>query len=471
MKGEIIPIIMCGGLGSRLWPISRQSCPKQFWPLLSNSKVSLFQETLKRIMNFTCFNQPIIVTNERYKDLVQEQIKEINFENCEIILEPEGRNTCPAITLAALHSIERSDNNPALIIFSADHLVKDNKKFELIIKNSFHNIEDNKIYTFGVYPDKPETGYGYIQINKSENMGELTPIKVKKFVEKPKKIDARKFVESGNFLWNSGIFLSKADTIIKQIGLFSPETLKNCKNSWLRKEKENKFLRPFGKTFLKCPNLSIDSVVLEKSNSIFVIPLDIGWSDIGSWDRLWESLPKDDDDNSFKGNVFLEKSKNSYVYAQNRLIVGIGLNNLRIIESDDSILVMRKNRENLLKRVVNNLKKKGFKESVCHNKTYKPWGSYETLTRSNNWQVKEIKVKPGEKLSLQSHYYRSEHWIVVNGTALVEIDDNKKLVKENESVFIPKGSKHRLSNPGKFDINLIEVQMGSLLSEDDIIRY
>ena len=475
MSENIIPVILCGGSGSRLWPLSRQSYPKQFWPLINNSKYSLLQNTYLRIKNIPNLKNPLIITNERYRFLVLEQMREINIEKLEIILEPEGRNTAPAIALAALHSISNSEQNPTLLIFSADHFIDEVKDFEITIQNCIKNMQDENIYIFGASPTKPEIGYGYIEIENPETSGvsNRTPIKVKRFVEKPKKEDAIKFLNSGNFLWNSGIFLFKSETIIDHIHKYSPQILKQCKDSLQIEQKDNYFIRPIGEHFLKSPNLSIDVAVLEKSASVYVFPFNVGWSDIGDWEKIWEISPKDENGNSSNGtgNVFLEKSNNSYIYSQNRFVVGIGVNDLIIIDNDDSLLIMDKNKNYLLKETVNTLKKRGQKESFSHNKQYRPWGSYQTINCGKKWLVKEIVVKPGEKLSLQSHLHRAEHWIVVNGTALVELDGVGQLVKENESVYIPLGSKHRLSNPGKIDINLIEVQTGSHLSEEDITRY
>lgn len=471
MSDNIIPVILCGGIGSRLWPLSRQSFPKQFWPLISKSNNSLLQNTYKRIKNIPNLRNPLIVTNERYKYLVSQQMHELNVKDFEIILEPEGRDTAPAIALAALYSISKIKKNPKLIVFSADHYIRDDYKFELIIKRSLKELEAKRIYTFGIFPDKPVTEYGYIEIDKAEVNNHFSTTKVNKFVEKPTKLDAEKYLESGNYLWNSGIFLFSAEFIIDQLKIFSPEILKNCQDSLNPIQRDNCFIRPYAEIFLKCPNVSIDIAVLEKSNSVFVIPLDVGWSDIGDWNKLWESSPKDKNNNAIKGNIILKESKNSYIFSQNKLILGIGLSDLIIVDSDDSLLVMNKFKTNLFKPIINNLKKIRLKELFFHNKEYRPWGSYKTINSGERWLVKEIVVKPGEKLSLQSHLHRSEHWIVVNGTALVEIDNEAKLVNENESIYIPLGSKHRLSNPGDININLIEVQTGTFLREDDIIRY
>ena len=473
MLENIIPVILCGGSGSRLWPLSRQSYPKQFWPLIKNSKYSLLQHTYLRIKNIPNLMAPLIITNERYRYLVLEQMKEINIDNLEIILEPEGRNTAPAIALAALHSISNSEKNPTLLIFSADHFINNEKDFEVAIQNCIQAMRDENIYIFGASPTRPETGYGYIEIENSETLcnNNKSPIKVKRFIEKPQKEDAIKFLNSDNFLWNSGIFLFKSKTILDELYKYCPQILTQCKDALQTKQRDNYFIRPIKEYFLKSPELSIDVAVLEKSFSVFVIPLNVGWSDIGDWEKIWEISPKDKNGNATNGDVFLEQSNNSYIYSQSRFVVGIGVDQLTIIDNDDSLLVIDKNKNHLLKETVNTLKKRGKKESFSHNKQFRPWGSYKTINSGEKWLVKEIIVKSGEKLSLQSHSHRAEHWIVVNGTALAEVDGVEKLVKENESIYIPLGCKHRLSNPGKKDINLIEVQTGSHLSEEDIIRY
>ncbi len=468
---NIIPVIICGGSGSRLWPLSRQSFPKQFWPLISDSNYSLLQHTLLRIKDISKLGNPLIITNERYRFLVVEQMKEINIKNFEIILEPEGRNTGPAIALATLYSIIKEKEDSNLIFFSADHFIHDKKGFELTLINSFKNINEQNIYTFGVIPNKPETGYGYIKISNLEKIKLSSSNKIDKFIEKPSFEDAKKYLKSGNYLWNSGIFLLNSKTLLNELNKFAPKILQFCQKSLKNYEKDNYFIRPDKEFFLECPNISIDIAVLEKSSSVFVIPLDVGWSDIGDWSKLWENSIKDENFNSVKGNVFLEKCSNSYFYSQNKLLVGVGVNNLTVIDSDDAVLIIDKNNTNLLKEVVQSLKNKGLKESYSHNKEYRPWGSYKTINSGERWRVKEIIVKPNEKLSLQSHFHRSEHWIVVKGTALVEINGTEKLVKENESIYIPLGSKHRLSNPGKINVNLIEVQTGSYLEENDIVRY
>ena len=469
---RILPIILCGGSGSRLWPLSRETFPKQFCKLIKNSKLSLLQETYERIKEIPNLSKPIIIANEKYRFLVSEHLKQINCNSFDIILEQEGRNTCPAIALAALKAIDNGDD-PFLLVLSSDHFIKDKFAFQEIIKNGLKSINEDFIYTFGVKPSNPETGYGYIEVENKEL--QINPFykKVSKFVEKPNLENAKKFIESDKYLWNSGIFLFKASCIINEIKKFEPDTFNLCEKYFLKRTIDNNFIRPEKSSFLKCVSKPIDIAVLEKSAKVHVISLDLEWTDIGDWNKLWERSPKDKNSNviSGKGEVIVKGTKNSYIYSQDSLVVGIGLQDITIVNTKDALLIVSRKFNHLLKDVVQELKKIGLKESFSFNKEYRPWGSYSTINKGERWHVKEIIVKPQEKLSLQSHFHRSEHWIVVKGTALVEIDGVEKLVRENESVYVPLGSKHRLSNPGKIDVNLIEVQTGSFLEEEDIVRY
>ena len=471
-RKQILPVILCGGTGSRLWPLSRETFPKQFCKLLKNSKLSLIQETYERISDIPNLIKPLVVANEKYRFLVSEHLKAIGCKFFDVILEQEGRNTCPAIALAALKAIENGED-PFLLVLSSDHFIKDKFAFQKIINNALENINEEFIYTFGVKPTNPETGYGYIEIGEKEKNLNTYYRKVSKFVEKPNLEKAQKFIQSEKYLWNSGIFLFKASCILKEIKKYESETFGFCEKSFSKRTIDNDFIRPETTSFLKCESKPIDIAVLEKSSKVHVISLDLDWSDIGDWNKLWEKSPKDKNSNVFKGNgkVILKDTKNSYIYSQESLFVGIGLEDITVVNTKDALLVISKKFNHLLKNVVQEIKDIGLKESFSFQKEYRPWGSYSTLNKGDRWHVKEIIVKPQEKLSLQSHFHRSEHWIVVKGTALVEIDGIEKLVRENESVYVPLGSKHRLSNPGKIDVNLIEVQTGSFLEEEDIVRY
>ena len=471
MLKNLIPVILCGGNGSRLWPLSSESFPKQFWPLIFNSKHSLLQNTFLRIEDLPNLGEPIFITNEKYKFLVLEHLQKINIHSFKIIVEKEPKNTAPAIALAALQAIS-NEEDPFLLVLSADHYIRDKSAFQEVIKTSLMNIENDFIYTFGVSPTFPETGYGYIEICKKELNLKKNFINVKKFIEKPNEIEAKSLMKSGNFLWNAGIFIFKAKLILQELQKYEPKIYENSLQALSKKQTDEFFIR-VDKQFLKCPSKSIDIAILEKSDKVKVIPLNIEWSDIGNWEKIWEYSNQDSNNNVIIGeeNTILEKSKNSYLYSQDKLTIGIGLNNITVVNTKNALLVLNRKFNDSLKDVVKNLKKRGIEERTKFEKDYRPWGSHTTLNKGERWKVKEIEVKPNCKLSLQSHLHRSEHWIVVQGTALVEIDNKKKLVKENESIYIPIGSKHRLSNPGKTNMHLIEVQTGQHLKEKDIIRY
>ena len=465
----IIPIILCGGTGSRLWPLSRESYPKQFLSLKKEEKFSLLQKTIKRISTLKNLKKPILVCNEEHRFIVAEQMREINIEDFVILLEPFGRNTAPAIVLAALKSLELEED-PTLLVLSSDHEIKKNEQFLNIINIGLKFAEMDKLVTFGVVPTSPETGYGYIKAKKpfEEN---IEGFDIESFIEKPDKETAKKLIKDNRFTWNSGMFMFKAKEIIKEIQKFSPEILLCCKNAIHKSIEDLDFQRLDKDSFEKCDDISIDIAVMEKTSKGIVIPLDVGWSDVGSWEAIWENSIKDLNDNHIEGKVLLENTKNSYIRSEDRLVVGIDLNDLIIIETRDSILISNRKSSQKVKNIVNQLKKNKIPEGKAHSKVYRPWGNYLSVVEGSRWQVKLIKVKPGEKLSLQMHHHRSEHWVVVSGTAKVEVDDKILVLSENQSIYIPLGSKHRLTNPGKIDLTLIEVQSGSYVGEDDIVRF
>lgn len=468
MQKKITPVIMCGGSGSRLWPLSRQSFPKQFLQL-NNNKKSLLQNTQLRLKDLNNLNPPILICNEEHRFIVAEQMRDINIKPFSIILEPFGRNTAPAITLAALKALE-IEKNPILLVLSADHEIIDVKKFLILLEKGIEYAENNKLVTFGIVPTSPEVGYGYIKATKQFS-NKLEGIDIESFIEKPNLEQAKKLIKDKKFTWNSGIFMFKAQEIINEIDTFSPEILVSCKETLNKSIMDLDFQRLDKVSFKKCENIPIDIAVMEKTSRGIVIPLDVGWSDVGSWDVVWETSKKDNKGNVTEGNVILENTKNSYLRSENRLIVGIDLNELVVVETSDAILISNKNSSQKVKNIVNHLKDKNIPEGRSHTKVYRPWGHYLSVVESNRWQVKLIKVKPGEKLSLQMHHHRSEHWVVVSGTAKVEVDNKIKMLSENESIYIPLGSKHRLSNPGKIPLTIIEVQSGSYIGEDDIVRY
>ena len=470
---KIIPIILAGGTGSRLWPLSRKSFPKQFLNLLSD-EYTMLQTTYKRIENIEDITRPVIICNEEHRFIVGHQMREINVEPLEIILEPAGRNTAPAITVAALKVLDifkDSNIEPILLILSSDHQIQDINKFQLAIKKSIQEALKDNLIIYGVTPTFPATGYGYIKSEQKLDHNEFLPSKVDKFIEKPDEKTAKSLVQDKSYSWNSGMFLFKASSIIDEIKCFSPEILKNCKKCLEKSIVDLDFLRLEEQSFKNCENISIDISVFEKTKKAFVIPLNCGWDDVGNWNSLWKISRKDINGNSFKGSVLAEDTKDSIIRSEDKLVVSIGLENIVIVETKDAVLVANNKSSQKVKDMVNLMKEKGFKEAQFHKVVYRPWGSFLSIENGNTWQIKKIEVNPGASLSLQMHFHRSEHWIVVNGTAKVEIDDIEKIIGPNESVYIPLGAKHRLSNPTKLPLTLIEIQSGSYLGEDDIKRF
>ena len=469
-KSNLIPIILSGGSGSRLWPLSRKSYPKQFWPLDGNSELSLLQKTIKRLEPIQNISNPIVICNENHRFIVAEQCREIDIEPEGILLEPFGRNTAPAIILSALHALKK-DKDALLIVLSSDHIISNESQFFQAIECSIDYVEKGNLVTFGVLPDRPETGYGYIKVEEIVDINNLEGRKIKEFVEKPNIVNAKKFIEDGRYFWNSGIFMFKASKIVEEFKKFSGPNAEFIKNAYEKSKKDLDFLRIDEESFSKCKNISIDKAVMEKTDLGIVIPLDKGWSDIGSWYSLWKSSEKDLNNNHLKGNVYLEESSNNYIRSENRLIVALGINNSVIVETEDVVFVGDLNKSQEIKKIVNEFRKKKLAECDSHRKVFRPWGNYQSISEGHRWQVKMISVKPGASLSLQMHHHRAEHWIVVKGTANVDINGVTKLLTENQSIHIPLGSKHRVSNPGKLSLELIEVQSGPYLDEDDIIRF
>ena len=465
----IIPVILCGGSGTRLWPLSRQSFPKQFLSLTSNNKDSLLQKTIERISSLKNISSPILICNEEHRFLVAEQMRGINIKNCSILLEPLGRNTAPAIAISALKALDKNDD-PILLILSSDHEILNKEKFINTLNAGINYAEKEKLVTFGIVPTSPETGYGYIKAARPFTEI-LEGIDIKEFLEKPDLKTAKELIEDKRFTWNSGIFMFKAKTIIKEIEKFSPDIIKYCKESLKQSRKDLDFIRLEKMSFEKCPNISIDCAVMEKTKKGTVLPLDANWNDIGSWQSVWEVSNKDKNGNFTKGKTIIKNTKNCYLSSEARLLVGIGLEDLIVVETNDAILVSNKSESQKVKEIVKILKDKKIPEGLKHSKIYRPWGHYKSIVEEERWQVKLIEVKSGEKLSLQMHHHRSEYWIIVRGTAEVEVDDKTKILTENESIYIPLGSKHRLTNPGKIPLALIEVQSGSYVGEDDIVRF
>jgi len=468
---SIIPVILSGGSGTRLWPLSRESYPKQFLALDSRTNKTLLQRTYERLLGLEGLENPILICNEDHRFIVAEQFREINIDPQAIILEPVGRNTAPAIAVAALKAISLN-KDPLLLILAADHLIENIVEFQNVIQSAKTFANKGRIVTFGIVPTCAETGYGYIETKElSSKEDQITGLEINKFIEKPNKEIAKKLIKDSRYTWNSGMFLFKASSIISELKKFYPEIINYCKIAIEKDVEDLDFLRLQEESFKKCPKISLDIAVMEKTNLGTVLPLNVGWSDIGSWKSLWDISEKNNDGNYINGRVIAEKSKNCYLKSEQRLVVGIGIENLIVVDTNDAILIANKDQSENIGNIVKSLSSKDFPEGKMHRKIYRPWGNYTTIVEGKRWLVKLIEVKPNASLSLQMHHHRAEHWVVVNGTALIEKNGEKELLGENESTFIPLGCRHRLSNPGKMKLELIEVQSGTYLDEDDIIRF
>jgi len=470
-KSIIIPVILCGGVGTRLWPLSRKSFPKQFLSV-SDSKNSLLQNTQIRLKNLNGLYDPILVCNEEHRFIVAEQMRSININPHTILLEPFGRNTAPAITLAALEAININKNNdPIILVLSSDHEIRDEINFIKVINKGIKYAMNDKLVTFGIIPTSPKTEYGYIKAENPFIEEKIEAENIIEFTEKPNIETAKKFIQDKRFTWNSGIFMFKANTLLNEMNKFSPEIVEICSNSLKKSKIDLDFKRLDINCFQKCPDLSIDICVMEKTNKGMVLPLNAKWSDIGSWQALWENSEKDKNGNFIRGKVISESSKNCYLKSESRLLVGIGLKDLIAVETNDAILISERSQTQKVKEIVQQLKEKKLTEGEIHSKIFRPWGHYISIAEESRWQVKMIHVNPSAQLSLQMHHHRSEHWVVVNGRAKVEIDKEISFLSENESIYIPLGAKHRLTNPGKIPLTIIEIQSGSYVGEDDIVRF
>ena len=471
MSNNIYPIILCGGSGTRLWPLSRKSFPKQFLSLNSQNKYSLLQQTQKRINDFENFSNPILICNEEHRFIVAEQMREIDINPNSIILEPIGKNTAPSIVLAALQSLKFNEN-PTLLILSSDHLMTCDDNFKIGLQNALELANEGRIVTFGIKPTFPNTGFGYIQSKKTLNFLTAEGSEIKKFIEKPNLSLAKEFLLDEKYCWNSGMFVFKARKIISEMEKYYPEIINCCEKALESIRDDLDFKRIDENVFAACPSCSIDVAIMEKTDIGSVIPLNINWTDIGSWKSLWEYEKKNEEGNVVEGKVFLNNVKESYFNSSsNRLLVGLGVKDLIVVDTVDVTLISDKNHAQEVKNLVKEIKDKGMVEAENHKTGFRPWGSYLSIASDEIWQVKLIEVKPGQSLSLQKHKYRAEHWVVVKGIAQVRIEDKKIILKENQSTFIPLGIKHQLSNPGKENLSIIEVQCGTYLGEDDIIRY
>jgi mannose-1-phosphate guanylyltransferase/mannose-6-phosphate isomerase len=470
----IQPIVLSGGSGTRLWPLSREKYPKQLLPLIGED--SLLQATVRRVEGIDGMQlaAPMVVCNEEYRFVIAEQLRLMGKEGS-ILLEPTGRNTAPALTLAAL-AATRDSADPILLVMPADHVILDTPAFQSAVRQGALLADEGAVVTFGITPDSPETGYGYIQ--SGETLAKGDALRIARFVEKPDLATAQTYLDDGAYLWNSGLFMMRASVWLAAIGVCRPDILAACRSAWEQGSVDGEFLRVGKEAFGQCPADSIDYAVMERIAAGdttlpagVVIPLSAGWSDIGAWDALWKVLPKDAEGNVAQGDVFLQDCRNTLAMSEGRLLACIGVDDLVIVETPDAILVAHKDKTQDVKKIVDRLKKDGRTEGQLHRKVFRPWGSYNGVDAGERFQVKRIMVKPGATLSLQMHHHRAEHWIVVRGTAKVTRGDSTYLVSENESTFIPLGTRHRLENPGCVPLEMIEVQSGSYLGEDDIVRF
>ncbi len=461
---KIIPVILSGGSGSRLWPLSRAAYPKQLLSLTGPD--TLIQQTAKRASSLEDTVSPLIVCNNEHRFLVAEQLHQAGIEPLDIMLEPLGRNTAPAIAAAALRCLEE-DQDAVMLVLPADHLLEDLAKFQDAVRQAARAACQENLVTFGIKPSAPETGYGYIKKGKAVSEGLYH---IEKFAEKPVRADAERYLASGDYLWNSGMFLFRPDTYLSELEKLQPEMYKMCRKAFEMAIRDLDFLRLDEEAFSACPSDSIDYAVMENTSRGMVVGLESSWNDIGSWDSLWSVSPKDSSDNVFQGDVVTEDVSGSLLFAGKRLLAALGVRDLVVVETPDAVLVADRSRSQEIKKIVTYLKEEGREEFLFHSKVYRPWGSYEGLVSGERFQVKLITVKPGARLSVQMHHHRAEHWIIVKGTAKVQRGDETILLTENQSTFIPLGTVHSLENPGKIPLELIEVQSGSYLGEDDIVR-
>ncbi len=471
----IIPVILSGGSGSRLWPMSREMNPKQFLSLCGEQ--SMLQETMTRLEGLEELAAPIIVCNEEHRFLVAQQMKEIGVDVDKIILEPIGRNTAPAICAAAEYIHEKNAGDPAadvMLILAADHVIQNQSVFHQVVEAGYQIAQKGQLVTFGIVPDKAETGYGYIKragLFQQQSNDKENAYRVEKFIEKPDLETAQKYLDSGEYYWNSGMFMFKADTILQELEVLSKEIYEAVKTSVSEGVRDLDFCRLGVDAFTASPSDSIDYAVMEKTDKAIVLPLDADWNDVGAWSALWEVNERDDDGNVLQGDILKHQLTNSYVHAEERMVAVIGMDNCVVVETADAVLVADKSRAQDVKEIVNQLKHSGREEALLHQRVFRPWGSYETLEETERFKVKRIIVNPGAELSLQMHHHRAEHWVVVKGTAKIVCGEKEFVMTEDQSNYIPLGTLHRLENPGVIPLEIIEIQTGSYLGEDDIVRF
>jgi len=462
---NIIPVILSGGSGTRLWPLSRKQYPKQYLPLVSHN--TMLQETILRLKGLNNLADPIIICNVDHRFLVAEQCQQIDIINPTILLEPIGRNTAPAIASAALQSIKDSDN-AILLVLSADHVIQDIKAFHSAIGVAVKQAKDGKLATFGIVPTSANIGYGYIKSSNDDHDGAY---KVEEYIEKPDLQTAQSYLEQGNYLWNSGMFMFQANTLIDELTLHAPSIVKSVNNAVDDATQDLDFIRLEKQAFASSPNDSIDYALMEKSNNVVVVPLDAQWNDIGSWAALYDIGIKDDNGNVIQGDVFTEETTNTYINATNHMVVTIGVQDLVIVDTPNATLISTKDKVQEVKKIVEQLQQQDREEQFCHRKVYRPWGWYDSIEVSVHFQVKRLHVNPGAKLSLQMHYKRAEHWVVVSGTATAINGEDTLTLTEGDSTYIPIGTTHSLENKTSEPLEIIEVQSGTYLGEDDIVRF
>ena len=522
-KKTIVPVILAGGSGSRLWPLSRELFPKQLINLTCNKNITdknitgknitgknitgkkysfgkkqeinentMLQDTLLRLKDFDGICDPIVLCNENHRFMVAEQLRLINVKPASIILEPVGKNTAPALAVAAIKAVSNGED-PILLVLPADHIILDVSVFHAALERGFKFSMENYLVTFGIVPSSPEVGYGYIKKGESVSLNknndktfikteenkqvknkeveiDINTVTLDKFVEKPDFETAVKYVKSGQYCWNSGMFMFKASNVLTEFNKHVPDIVSICEKSVEKGEGDLDFFRLDKPSFVTCPDISIDYAIMEKTQIAVMVELQAEWSDLGSFEALWQIGEKNSDGNVIKGDILVHDVKNSFLHANHRLIAAVGLENHIVIETSDAVMISPRNRVQEVKRLVEKLKMENREEAVIHRKVYRPWGSYEGIDKSDRFQVKRITVNPGGILSLQKHFHRAEHWVVVGGSAIVTTGEEKKLLKEDESIYIPLGTVHRLENPGKIPLDIIEVQSGSYLGEDDIVR-
>ncbi|ACE83761.1 mannose-1-phosphate guanylyltransferase/mannose-6-phosphate isomerase [Cellvibrio japonicus] len=462
----IIPVILAGGSGTRLWPLSRQHYPKQLLKLFGN--YTMLQQTILRLSGLPELLSPIVVCNQEHRFMVAEQMQELGIADAKIILEPVGRNTAPALALAAMYAQE-VEQSPTLLVLSADHMIRDVAAFQTAVDVAVRASRAGHLVTFGVTPTHPETGYGYIKTQAHNGQGDYLP--VQQFVEKPDFITAQSYLAAGCYFWNSGMFVFQADIFLQELAVQTPDVVVTAEQAKTWATRDLDFIRVDRESFAAAPNISIDYALMEKSANVVCVPLDAGWSDVGDWKSYWELSDKDSAGNSFIGDSLDVGSTNTLVFSQDKLVATLGVDNLMIINTPDAVMVAHKSQAQQVKSLIGKIEKLKRTEHLQHREIYRPWGCYDVVDNGERYQVNRIRVKPGGSLSLQLHHHRAEHWIVVKGTALVQRGEDTMLLSENESTYIPVGVQHRLSNPGKIPLEIVEVQSGPYLEQDDVIRF